>query len=555
MANLEIKRIPSQNNPEVIGNYPLGGIVKSDEKFYWLRHPSFRWNGQSWGWKNNGFSRNDISEVGYHLTPHEKKLTFELAQGQLSLLKEGGLPQNFTIGVEIEGCLYDREGNLMPKYDSDKVTKEGDTHPELLHFTVETATEPINGHQLQSPVEIAHALSAAVLEGYEIAEKRGGLLVYSSVPEGGSFDQAMITPHPYLLSFAPKVLDFTLKNWDKIPQEAKDLYNLLGVNILDYFQETGILNWPVNALHVHNGVAQIEGLADTRIAYAYGIIRLTEFAKLFSLLLYNTSYFYGVDTGLKDVRSIVRRLLATTIDASLPENADKLIKAMTEQLTYGQIHSPSRFPSTGQHDRVRFRAEKQYKTVESIDAPMTPDLRFVLGWVFFNQILNVIAMEAVANTQGDEFLVINYLQKKWGNIFSIIPTLGKGSSFEFDLVFNQQGFEGEVNGKKIKERLLLVKNIIDYYSNNYQSLRLQGWVVSQLIELVLNEQNKDLKSYLGMASGIFSPNNQYKGIITEAKEGYSLEDLINVQSKATYEQALWLKNIIDEMELLSFFGL
>ncbi len=219
---------------------------------------------------------------------------------------------------------------------------------------------------------------------------------------------------------------------------------------------------------------------------------------------------------------------------------------MVEQLSYGQIHSPSRYPATGQHDRVRFRAEKQYKTVESIDAPMTPDLRAVLGWVFFNQILNVIALEAIVNSQGDESLIADYLKNRWGDIFSIIPALGKGSSFEFDLVFNQCGFDGVIGGKTLKERLLLVKEIIDGYGHIYPSLNLQSRVISQLINLALAEPNKDLSSYLGITSGNFIPHNQYRGIITEAKRGYRLNDLITIQSEATLQQALWLKNITDE---------
>jgi hypothetical protein len=124
-------------------------------------------------------------------------------------------------------------------------------------------------------------LGWAILEGYRVANLRNGLIVYSSVAEGGNFFQAQITPHPYLLSFAPKVRDFTLSNWERIPEEAKNLYAFLGIDIKKYLEETGVLNWPVNALHVHTGIPLFENLADPRIAYTYGILRQTLLASFF----------------------------------------------------------------------------------------------------------------------------------------------------------------------------------------------------------------------------------------------------------------------------------
>jgi hypothetical protein len=378
-TNLEIKQIPKEL--KVIGSYSLGGVIEINDKLYWLRHPSYRWNGSSWGWENDGFSKNDLSEVGFHFEI-PKKASQQLAYEKLQMLKEGVLPSDWTVGIEVEGSLYDKNGNLIPKHDGQNVRLEDDFHPELLSFTVETATNSKNGRYPQTPIEIAQSLGWAILEGYQVANLRNGLIVYSSITEGGNFFQAQITPHPYLISFAPKVLDFTLLNWGKIPKEAKNLYGFLGIDIKKYLEETGILNWPVNALHVHTGVPLLENLADSRIAYTYGILRQTLMAKVLSFMLYNSCHFYGVETNLLDVRSVVRRLLATTTDSTLPPNAYSLIKEMIWSLEKGLIHSPSRYPSFGQHDRVRFRAEAAYKTIESIDAPMSPDLRPVLAWVF-----------------------------------------------------------------------------------------------------------------------------------------------------------------------------
>lgn len=552
---LEIKTIPKPDSQKIIGYYPQGGVVEIDGKLFWLRHPQFRWNGSSFGWENDGFSSSDLSEVGYHLIPPERELTQKLAEENLKSLKEGFFPSNFTVGIEVEGCLYDKNCNLIPKHDGQLVKIDEDKHPELLNFTVETSTNPINGNHLSSPLEIAHGLTSAILEGYDVGEKRNGLIVYSSVPEAGHFFQAQITPHPYLLSFAPKVLVFTLENWEKIPQQAKDLYGFLGIDIQTYLEQTSILNWPVNALHVHTGIPLIDNLADPRIAYAYGIIRHTKMAKIFSFLLYNSSYFYGVDTNLKDVRSICRRLLATAIDGSLPENAEILMQKMAQDLTLGKIHSPSRFPATGQHDRVRFRAEGQYKTIESIDAPMTADLRLVLGWVFFNQILNVIALEAIYESDGNESRVIDFLKTRYGNLFNILPTLGEISSFSYDLIFNQFGLDGKLNGKSIKEELLELKSIINHCGEKYPAIKTQAQIVSYLIDQALSDQNLDLVSYLGIEAGYYRPNRQNTGLLTEAKKSLSPQELIKTQSQATITQALTLSQVSNESDLLEFFGL
>ena len=68
----------------------------------------------------------------------------------------------------------------------------------------------------------------------------------------------------------------------------------MGVDILPRIEQTGVLDWPVNALHVHNGVPQIDGLADPGV-YAMAKIRLSEMAKILSFVLYNTRHCYGAD--------------------------------------------------------------------------------------------------------------------------------------------------------------------------------------------------------------------------------------------------------------------
>ena len=554
-SQLEIKQIP--NALEVIGNHPFGGVVAIGDKLYWLRHPSYRWNGSSWGWENDGFSRNDLSEVGFHLEIPEEAVSQRLACEQLTMLKERVLPPDWTVGIEVEGTLYDKKGNLISKHDGQNIKLEDDSHPELLNFTVETATKSNNGKYPQAPVEIAQSLAQAIMEGYHTAQLRDGLIVYSSVAEGGDFFQAQITPHPYLLSFAPKVLSFTLLNWEKIPENTKDLYVSLGIDIRRYLEETGVLNWPVNALHVHTGIPLFENLADPRIAYAYGVLRQTLLAKIFSFMLYNSCHFYGRETNLLDVRSVARRLLATTTDSTLPPDASSLIEEMIYSMKQGLIHSPSRYPSFGQHDRVRFRAEAAYKTIESIDAPMSPDLRPVLAWVFFNQILNLIALEALVETLGDESKVIDNLQRKWGDLFKVIPTLGVGSSFEADLQFNQHGYEGVIYGKSFREWLTLAKEILNSYLEKYPILSTQIRIILGMIDrqLSFSSEEVDLCAYLGIDEEDYKANGKNLGVLTTKKRGLPVTELFKIQNQATLSQVNCLSLISDEKELLNFFGI
>ena len=554
-TNLEIKQIPKEL--EVIGRYPFGGVIEINDKLYWLRHPSYRWNGSSWGWENDGFSRNDLSEVGFHLEIPEEAVTQRLACEQLTMLKEGVLPPDWTVGIEVEGSLYDKNDNLIPKHDGQNVRLEDDLHPELLSFTVETATNSKNGRYPQTPIEITQILGWAILEGYQVANLRNGLIVYSSVAEGGNFFQAQITPHPYLLSFAPKVRDFTLSNWERIPEEAKNLYAFLGIDIKKYLEETGVLNWPVNAFHVHTGIPLFENLADPRIAYTYGILRQTLLAKVFSFMLYNSCHFYGRETNLLDVRSMVRRLLATTTDSTLPPDAYSLIKEMILSMENGLIHSPSRYPSFGQHDRIRFRAEAAYKTIESIDAPMSPDLRPVLTWVFFNQILNLIGLETIVETGGDESKVIENLKKKWGDLFLVIPTLGVNSSFEADLQFNQYGYEGIIYERSFRNWLTSAKKMLNSYLEKYPFLSTQIKVIMGMIDrqLSFSSEKVDLSTYLGIEKGDYQANGNNLGVLTIHKKGIPVNEIIEIQNQATFSQANYLSLISNEEELLSFFGI
>jgi hypothetical protein len=553
---LSIKAI--QKSEHIIGNHSTGGLIDVDGKQVWLRHPDWRYNGSSWNWDNDGFTKGDISENGYHIPAPDFEVTRQTVQNRLEELQTGDMPADMSTGVEVEAALYDYHGNLIPKHDGRTITIEQDTHPELLHFTVESATGKVNGRHLVTPTEITQAVAQTVLEGYQIADVRNGLLTYTSVPEGGRVEQGAITAHPYLLLAAPRVLDYTLQNWSGTPSEAKALYQQLGIDPEEYLRSTGNLNWPVQALHIHSGVPQVEGMADSRIAHAMGQLRFTEMAKVLSFMQFNTKHLYGSDTGLKDVRSVLRRLLATTHNSAVPSHADALAYDTIASMKRGEVHSPSRYPASGQHDRVRFRMEAQYKTVESIDAPSHPDLRVVLTTVFANHILNVIALDALSHTQGDESQVMSYLQQRYGELFTVLPAMGRHSSYEQDLTFNRYGYTGRTNkGTRFDTLLRQAQQVIQTYGAEIPAVALQAELVSHMIEQQLQPVDRavTLEEYLGVSSGGYNPNRLNTGIITDYKDERQIQDLVAVQSVGTQLQAQALSQVRDDNDIKAFFGL
>ena len=540
------------NGESILGNQDMGGLVLTpDGQLYALKHRRFRLNGQP-----GDYTDSDLVPVCYRIDPlPTREETTQTVTSWLDRLRSGEVPEHATVGVEVEASCYDENGNLISPYSYDFPADTYD-HPELLSFTLETATKENGSGLPKTPVEVAQAISEAVLDGYNISQTKGLLLAYTSVPEAGDGKSASITPHPYLITFAPLIAQFTLDGLDEVPSETLSLYEKSNVDVIGQMRE-GTLNWPVNALHVHTGVPQTEGLADPRAAHACGLIRHSEFSKVLSLMLYNTRHLYGTEVGGKDVRSIARRLIVSSHDATIPQDTETLINEAIEQLRVGRIHSLPRYPDTGQHDRMRLRMDGNKKTIESIEAPMNPDLRLVLAWTYANQLKDVIALDALKRVAGDASYVIPYLQKRWGNIFQVIPTMGPTSSYSQDLEFNKRGYEAlSPMGPAYKDLLSGTKGIFKQYAIEYPALRLQaeivGWAIDKQREVPVS--GTTLTQYFGVENGIYRPNGLNRGLVTDYKYGDPLA-IVRVQSEATKLQALALSQVKDEKALRKFMGM
>lgn len=548
---------------QILGYQKLGGILRlPDGRLGALKHDEHRYNHGSkkpWGREGCAYMEADVVPIGYHMEVPPQHMSAETASEWLRLQEEGEAPAEATVGVEVEAVTYDGAGMSLATAHGPLFSLEQNGHPELLSHVLETATgKTPEGRYPRTAPETAYALAQAVNEAEEIAALQGKRLVYSSVPEGGN-GTAEITPHPYLLAFSPKVLEATLDHQQVIPPEVIGLYRQIGIDIIPYLRETGILNWPVNALHVHNGVPQIEGLADPRSGYAMAQVRMTELSKILSLMLYNTKHCYGVDTGLKDVRSLMRRLLATSHDSTLPPSAEEFIHDAVGALEKGEIHSLPRHPWQGQHDRIRIRMDGDKKTMESIDAAMNPDLRLVLGWIYGNELMNTLALDALKAVNGDESRVLPYLQSHYGDLLRPIPALGNDSSYSHDLLYNRSGYDATVpwlNGRSYRELLRQSGAILQQVGSRYPALRNQADMVKHLISQQTAHTAKPpgLAEYMGVESGSYMPNNCNKGLITDAKN-LPLDEIIAIQSEGTRLQAESLSSVRDATDLRAWIGL
>lgn len=543
----------------IIGHNPMGGILVINNAPYALKHPYHRFTkdpSKPWGHPDGGYTKADLVPILMHVDIPPMDESVRAISGVLEKLRQADISALPTQGLEIEGAVY-KKGimQLAPAYKNPL----HNPHAELMETTLETATGKLsNGEYPRSPVDLAQQVSLAVLEAHEQAELEGNTVVHSSVPEGGNPHDNRNTPVPYLQAFAPRVLADTVLNGGTIPLEAIDMYKKIGIpDILTYLQESGILNWPINALHVHNGVPMIGEYADTRTAFAMGELRNTEMAKILSFMMYNTQHCYGENTGVKDVRSVMRRLLSTAHGGQIPDSAEQYVREAVTSLEEGSIHSLPRYPAHSQHDRIRIRMDGV--TMESIDAPMNPDLRLVLGWAYMNQIMNVIALDAMEKTNGDETQVLPYLQGRFGELMNSISAMGKSqSSYAHDLVFNEKGYKGRAPWmkKNYADSVQDIINIFEQYAIEYPAIKTYVAIANTLLNSsVQPTRSKSLEEYFGIENGVYNPNGFNTGIVTDAKKGIGIQELITVQSKATKLQAEALAQISSDRDLLTFFGI
>lgn len=525
----------AENYPDTVSFRDKQGYLTT------LRQPQWRIAG------NNEVRPGDFITLPYY-HPEKKndilppEISKNIATDILTGIKNYDLTQN-AIGIELEGSLYSKDGRrLLPKYDGIHFTPETDLHPESTDSIIEVATGILpDGRYPSNPVETSYILAETVLRGHEIAGIRDGIFVIASAPEGADSTQVRITQHPYILQVrANKTTQSTA--WEKdIPQETLALYEQTG--------ETETIAFHASHIHTGNPKLPTSGLYDPRIALAKGLLRLTQLNKISSLMLYNTHDYLGHHIeGITDTRALLRRKQRGTHDADIPHNAYDFFHQAQLAVENGDIHSFSRYPVSGQHDRLRI---KEFGTTEDTDSPANPDLRLVLAKTFFNQLTEIPVYEALEQVGGDESKVIAYLQKKYGDLFTIIPTLrGNNSSFQQDLLFNKERFSGKVQGKTLAEQFDQAKSIIRRIGKEYPVFKTQATIVDHVFTEVTKPPQKglDLDEYMSIESGL-NP-----GILTDYLSPV-IEENIFARADGSRKQSEALLQVRDEKDLLAFFGI
>ena len=536
----------------VLGHRQSGGLVYVNGHVQQLSHANLRFSENGFG-DTQFYNESHIREFPFPLEEIPQIDTVMICQQHLEMLAKDIRPSTNTSGIEFEGAVYDQRFNLRSAHDPIVNPVDKDPQVELQHFTLERATEKNSGHYLQGPVEIAPALGRAILGAYKIVEQLNAYYVLSSVPEGGTWENGVQTNHPYLIQYAPFIKKHAAENADRIPPETVELYRSLSKNIQFELQKKGDLNWPMQGTHYHLGLPvhlqNGKEVIDSRVALVNAHLRQTRFSKVLGLMLYGTSYFYGHQTNLKDVRSIARRALATTHDTSIPSTEEEYINMAITQVEKGLIPSTHRYPQNGQHGEFRIRE----RTIEDIGNSICSDLRAILAISFAQEIMDTIAKEVLVEAEGNETLAISLLKIKYGDVLETQSALGNNSSHEWDVEFNKNGY----NNPKMLEAHIQVVRIVKNIGAKYPALKLNAKVVAHMMATVVKKvSNPNLQQRLGLdATGNYDCTLEIRGLVAEHKKGLTVEELIRIQHAATKAQAKALCKIETEDDLLKFFGI
>lgn len=547
--SLEAKRpIMSES---AIGIQQKGGIVLlPNGTIRLLKHDRFRYRHNGFGSEYPFWGMGDTESLTtWPIEGIDRAQTAELCSTHLRLLSEGIRPSDNTTGIEFEGSMYDWKYNLMSVNDDVHNPLAEAAHPELMHFTLESATNGEKGH-LVGPVQVAKGLGISVSTAYSLAESMEGSYVLSSVPEGGDRSDGTITPHPYLQLFAPIVRQQAALHSARIPQETLDLYREMGVDVQNELAQDTDLNWPMQCLHIHQGVARHKnGEIDMRVALVNAHIRQTKFAKTIGFMLFGTTHMYSHKTDLHDVRSIAKRMLNTTHDSELPLSEQEYMVNAIGAVEEGTIHSKSRYPASGQHDRVRIRD----LTVESIEYPISPDLRAILVATFAQEIMDTIAKEALVASNGDEVYALQLIQEKYGSIMETQTSLGEDSAHEWDVIFNKSGYKDPKILWAHKEMMRVINEV----GRRYEPLRVNADLITHYAQSVTHPvDHPDLASRLGLTlEDQYDQTVPILGLVSEHKRGMKISELIDIQHKATKAQAASLSKVTSTEDLYRYFGI
>ena len=165
--------------------------------------------------------------------------------------------------------------------------------------------------------------------------------------------------------------------------------------------------------------------------------------------------------------------------------------------------------------------------------------------------------DALVHSEGDESQVADYLHNTYGKLLINIPTLGEGSSYQYDLVFNADGYNGIVPGQNqtYADKIREIISIINRVSKKYPGIKIQSEIVTHILSSQISPPRlQGLDVYLEIHSGTYTPSQTNTGIITDAKSDNVAEN-ISIQSEATFLQASRLSQVQDDHDLLEWFGI
>lgn len=444
-------------------------------------------------------------------------------------------------GLELEGTMYTSDGrNLLAVHDGQTVTFK-DAPPERYSAQLEVVSDTTReGNLPSSPVEIANCLGDAVGRGQAIADRRNGIFVISSVPEGGRAEQIVLTDHDYIRAAHARGQTGIHPN---TPEEARRICKQVGL--------TDIIPFDGEHRHTSNPELPETGLFSSRIAYAKGLIRLTQLAQVQNFSLFNTRHLVGKELrGVTDVRSIIRRTTGGAHGSAIPGDAYEMVEGAIRAVEEGQASLFSRLPAE-QHERVR--PLKECGSTESVVGAANPDLRIDLANMFMDQILDAIVYKGLTEVKGDETKLMDHLKDTYDDapyLFEVLGAMdGPNNCYQQDLLFNQYSFATGSFGRSYADQMDDIRKIVRNIGKQFPGLKTQAQIVDHVYGKVTELPiSSDMKYYLDINTGI-------KPGITTAYKTADIAKNMRDQAEGTRAQADALRKVRTDRDLLAFFGI
>lgn len=477
----------------------------------------------------------------------------------VSQLREGRVPTGMSLGFEIEGGHYDQYTDLINPFEKRYEVILHSHHREYMASTFEYDSHPLYHECLNTfATTVGHAAAQAVLDSNQLIDIYGDLLVFSSTFEAGNWVDLLINQTPGILRRSHEGRAILRSQRALIPSQTLQLYRYFISDFDTALNGDQLLPWPAHGLHVHSGIPGGEEDLDLRLCCVLIMIRHSVAAKVMSFVLFNTCSALSKDlTYLSihgDARAIFRRLVPTARGFFCPYSTSMLESELRKVALLKNSPGAFRIAKDAIHDRVRLRFGSQH-TVESIDAPMTPDLRAVIAWILFCRVLDAIALDFLAKSEGNEALAANALADSI--LFRPLPTTGgRFSSCRWDTEFNRALWDGSALGlgcsfRDIAETLALY---LERFEDSSWSFKTICDSIASVVRKNVDSAtpSNSLSAYLGVDSGRFLAGHGGYGPISRYKSGIPAKELVFRQSEGTILQAKALARIRDLADLREF---